>query len=708
MASLSCVIGENNSGKSSLMQAIKLFLKPTKLNESDYYDKTRPVIITLSMHVSENDLGAITDEEHRRRITEVVRDQILILTQSFPFNEKSQMTCTRRVPKEERWLDSRVSEAIKGKSGAVLKQAALEQYPEIESALNAIEGSLTQTKIKEVISAHLTTLGPEQWKDDDFAPLPTGLDASVKNLFPEPIYIEAVKDIAEDVKTTKEAVFGKLLGLLLNVIQAEKEMQDFRETLKELNTRLNITTKQDGTKEDKRFKQVVALERTIEANLREHFPDATVSIQIPPPDLQKILQSAQIDVHDGGVMGNVETKGDGLKRSVMFSLFRAFAQLSKPENWADQVMELPDIAHRHIILFEEPELYLHPKAQQVLFESLIEVSKSFQVIVTTHSPLFFSARKTKAFAKLMKGSSENGVPFSDLISVDLEKELSIKDEFQMLCYENNNVAFFSNKVLLVEGDSDVAALKHLSSILTPAWDFDKGKVRMVKVGGKGNFARYIDFFKRFKIDVMVLADLDILIAEFDKLGLQKDSPCIQARANLLNKVSKMVSGTTLNQDNIKETWKDRGNRIIQIIANVVGDVKPTSDDLAFLNTIQDEFGQKQEKLSLLRNEQTLQQDKLMLLRDLRAEGVMVLARGTLEDYYPDFIQGSDKILKAADFRNKVNTRQEALALASDVPISDGRTANELETIFSRIFDDKDIKEQAVKEECSKKQEYAAK
>jgi hypothetical protein len=278
------------------------------------------------------------------------------------------------------------------------------------------------------------------------------------------------------------------------------------------------------------------------------------------------------------------------------------------------------------------------------------------------------------------------VPFSELVSVDLVKDLSLKDEFQILCYENNNVAFFANSVLLVEGDSDVAALKHLSCTINPAWDFDKGTVRMVKVGGKGNFARYIDFFKRFKITIMVLADLDVLLRDFEKLGLRGDSPCIQARITLLEKTNKLVGTIEVIGSEVKETWKSRGERFLQIITNVWNETKPTVDDIGFLNSVQDELGQQEAKLKLLKNDTSLKTDKAALLRDLRSEGIMILERGALEDYYPPDIVGADKIAKAADFRKKVVTRESALALATNIPVTEGQSRNELEAIFARVFD----------------------
>ena len=44
-----------------------------------------------------------------------------------------------------------------------------------------------------------------------------------------------------------------------------------------------------------------------------------------------------------------------------------------------------------ILLFEEPELFLHPNMQKNLRENLIGLSKkNFQIFITTHSPYFIT------------------------------------------------------------------------------------------------------------------------------------------------------------------------------------------------------------------------------------------------------------------------------------------------------------------------------
>ena len=70
---------------------------------------------------------------------------------------------------------------------------------------------------------------------------------------------------------------------------------------------------------------------------------------------------------------------------------------------------------------------------------------------------------------------------------------------------------------------------------------------------------------------------------------------------------------------------------------------------------------------------------------LREHDVYLLRRGPIEAYYPDDVQGSDKVSRAMDFCSKITTKEEALGLCDLVPIENG-SAPEFEVIFSNIFE----------------------
>ncbi|MBK7688620.1 MAG: ATP-dependent endonuclease [Elusimicrobia bacterium] len=119
-------------------------------------------------------------------------------------------------------------------------------------------------------------------------------------------------------------------------------------------------------------------------------------------------------------------------------------------------------------------------------------------------------------------------PFGAAHPIDLG-DTNARDQFQIICYENNNIAFFADTVVLVEGDSDYIVLPHLARVINPAWDSGQLPVRFARIGGKANIRRYRQFFKRFQAKVLVVTDLDFLLgSEFgqiepaDALRLKRD------------------------------------------------------------------------------------------------------------------------------------------------------------------------------------------
>jgi len=49
---------------------------------------------------------------------------------------------------------------------------------------------------------------------------------------------------------------------------------------------------------------------------------------------------------------------------------------------------------------------------------------------------------------------EKKSPTSEVCGI-IDEDLAELDLIRLICFENNNAAFFSDKVLLVEGDSDL-------------------------------------------------------------------------------------------------------------------------------------------------------------------------------------------------------------------------------------------------------------
>ena len=115
--------------------------------------------------------------------------------------------------------------------------------------------------------------------------------------FPEPIYVPAVKDLSDEVKTSQSASFGKLVGLLLKAI--EPELSDLQGWFDDLDQRLNRISGPNDTLVDERISEVRLIEDAVEQHLRETFSNVSVELRIPPPDFKTILQGAEFEIDDG-------------------------------------------------------------------------------------------------------------------------------------------------------------------------------------------------------------------------------------------------------------------------------------------------------------------------------------------------------------------------------------------------------------------------
>lgn len=678
VADFNCMIGANNAGKSSVLQAIQTFLGVKQLADTDYYDTNEPVKITVTARVTEKDLEAVVDDEQRTRLYALCEAGTLVLTYIGAIGQKPRLARKGLEPKDPAKAFEAFETAITGKQGAELRATVLATFPELAEAVGRlVPPPKTQKDFKELYRNHLRSLPTEAVVMRDDLPLPTGIDAPVRSLFPDVIFVPAVRDAADDVKTADKAAFGKLIGLLLHSISSD--IASLKAELSKLDRMLNVIVDSSGATTDERLEQVKLLEATVQRNVRESFPSVTLKMSIPPPEPKLILQQGRLDLNDA-VLGPVETKGDGLKRALIFSLLRAYAELAKRPEWN------PDgAAGRHLLMFEEPEIFLHPAAQKLLFEALHEVSSGMQVIVTTHSPLFFSATRTSGFSKLIKDPKADEKPFSELISIDFEKTIDLKTQFQVLCYENHNAAFFSDRVVLVEGDSDLTALQHAARLIDPSWDFEQRGVHLVKVGGKANFKRFVDFFSHFKMKVVVVADLDCIVDGFADLPIPSGSPTAQARNDLRNHAVARCPEYQADADQTNNTWRAAGSKLRKLIEKVRLGQTPSAEDKELMDWMDGKLGRNRALLAVLASDLTLRDEKMGLLSALRKEGVVVWEKGSIEAYYGFPVNADRKTEAAERYRNEVRTREAVMALASNVDDGAGSQRNELLLAFETMF-----------------------
>lgn len=702
-----CLTGENNAGKSSILLGLSLFRSGKSLEIKDFYDPTQQIDIEVSLaDVTPADL-ALLGIEASERISKLVVDKKLTLVRRYDVKGKSELGYFTIIPKDARFAPDAIKQMIKGKTGKAIGEAVTSVFPEISAA--RIAEIKKQGDVAPLVE-ELAAAVPSDQKTEVFAPLPSGADFSITPMLPETIYIPAVKDLADDIKTTESSSFGKILGIVLeDILPLLKEQEDLFKKLSQHLSRTRTASAEGVVVTDQRLEKIKLIETTIEGYVRESFNNIKLELDIPPPKLDAILSTTRI-LADDGTQGGLETKGDGLRRTVVFAILRTYVKLveiraaeakakqaeTKAREVARQLdgpnLEEVEVAKRsYLLLFEEPELFLHPDAQRILFEALGKFAIDHHVVVTTHSPLFLGPEATATFVRIAKHTDAAfAKPYSIARPVDLSV-LGQKDAFQIICFENNNAAFFAKKIVLVEGDSDQIIFPHIAQLIEPSWTCARHSIAFVQIGGKGSIRRYREFFALFNVAVYVVADLDLLLKGFGILN--PNTALQQMQTNLVALLDSEITAVAgKNAKELKEANKSGELKALwarakKAKAAYVKDPKP--ENLTSMTDAVDAFfawETNDERLRLLRESTTAEivAAKLALLEELRRQNVFVLSRGAIEEYYPSSIVGGEKPARAQQFRKTITTQEGILACCDKLP-DQQKLVPEFELIFRPIF-----------------------
>lgn len=156
------VVGQNNVGKSNILNAIHWLIKPTKLETSDFNNSVQPIEVTGKVTgVSEDILAALSSAQR---------------TKIEPYVRENNITFKR----------------VMASAGA-----ASQAKPQI---LNTETGEY----------------------DDN----PTGISAALDALFPEPLRVAAMSDASEDAAKNKTSTtLGKLIAKIADSIEISEGSQ---------------------------------------------------------------------------------------------------------------------------------------------------------------------------------------------------------------------------------------------------------------------------------------------------------------------------------------------------------------------------------------------------------------------------------------------------------------------------------------------------
>lgn len=491
-------IGQNNHGKSNILSALLFFFGQLKHSELDFNKGSVELFVEVTFgELDENDKG-----QFHKYLT--ADGTIKIRKQASIDGDFSYHGYTQ-IPNADH-----------------LKEENIGNYLTRENAAAAPWNNLLPEKGK--LSKDIIRQAQEQYSADHSAELEftyalettnfLGFKTVAQGIFGDVFFIPAVKNASDEFNVKGNTIFNQLFSNVINKLSTDNI--NYKNAKQEMVKLAGILNKQkkDGNENEERPKEITELEKKLESELKNW--DTKIEIEITPPDIDEIFKVGTSVWVDDGTKTDINRKGHGLQRSLIFALIKSWAALLKetrekeaavPEG-AEAVVEAPKrkISESTYFFFEEPELYLHPQAQRELYESLKELTLSNnQVILSTHSSSFLDLEFYKSICIVYKKNLGEGSKIlqctEDLFQLGDEKK-----NFNLVYWINpdRGELFFAKKVILVEGPTD----KTVIPFLAKKQNLFRYDYTLIDCGGKDSIPIYLNLLNKFKIPYVAAYDKD--------------------------------------------------------------------------------------------------------------------------------------------------------------------------------------------------------
>ena len=525
---LMIIIGQNNHGKSNLLSALLFFFGEIKHQNLDFFQKTNELFVDIEF----SDLDEQDNTTFQKYITKqgtIKVRKIAYLDGSFEYKGWVQ-NCTEDYLKEENAVNytKRETASYLPFYSDLPATGKLSKQQIIEAQQNYIQKNITNLTFNyELESTHFM-----------------GLKSVAKGIFGEVYFLPALKNAADDFTSKDTSIFSKLLGEVIETMSINNA--DWQETKQQLNKVFSKFNKYiNGIENVGRPKQLSDLEKELSKELQSW--NAYFDIELNTPDIDSVLKSNASVWIDDGTRTDITRKGHGLQRAVTLALIQLIAK-RQLQSTSDSETTTRKISKSRYFIFEEPELYLHPQAQRVLFDSFVDLSNTgSQVILCTHSSNLINIDKYKSIYIVRKENDQTGSTITHC-----EDDLfdgSERENWNLSYWINpdRGELFFAEEVILVEGPTEKTIIPALAKQL----NVFRHDYTIIDCGSKDSIPLYLKLLNKFGIKYIAVYDQD-----------HQDSK---------------------NQD-AKKTATISTNKILNLIEDKFG------QSVAFINDIEEELG----------------------------------------------------------------------------------------------------------------------
>jgi predicted ATP-dependent endonuclease of OLD family len=506
---LTALVGANGSGKSSFLHALELFQsKSPKVELDDYYNRNIQDDIVIRVTFSNLSQSATELFKSYMQNNELVVERIFKWdgSKAVPSYHGSLL----QNPDFVEIYNLSASEAKK-KYDELKQKSDYQRFPALSS----------HTKIKEFLKSWESSNPTKCTRMSDDGQFFGFTEVAKGHLgkFIRFLYIPAVREASNDASEGgRSSVLTELMDIAIrNKLSEKPEIKEFQEDTKKRYSEIMNPTNLPEIKD-------LAAEMT--KTLRNFVPSAEINLSWGSiGEFEVKIPDAVAKLIEDGYQSTVNRTGHGLQRAFIMTILQ---HLDSVKTGAGvQADNQPTL----VMIIEEPELYQHPNRQRHLakvFLSLSErgisgVSSSMQIVYSTHSPHFVGIDRIDQIRLLRKIPPASQEPkITKIYSTKLDKvaeELgqlssngtqftgnSLKPRLHVIMTPWMNEGFFSDVVVLVEGETDRSAILGVAASL--GHDLESLGISVIPCYGKQNLDRPYIIFRNLGIPVFLMWDSD--------------------------------------------------------------------------------------------------------------------------------------------------------------------------------------------------------
>ncbi|WP_308723125.1 ATP-dependent nuclease [Paenibacillus polysaccharolyticus] len=154
-----------------------------------------------------------------------------------------------------------------------------------------------------------------------------------------------------------------------------------------------------------------------------------------------------------------------------------------------------------LLLIDEPEAFLHPEAVRALSRSLYLIGKKMPLMISTHSPILIDLSERHTSIQVFRVGEKEAIQLYQSESEQFDDN-DIAN-MKILNYVDSyvNEFFFADRVVIVEGDTEYIAFKHLAKE-------NNTNIHIIRARGKATIVTIMKVLNQFNSSYDVLHDVD--------------------------------------------------------------------------------------------------------------------------------------------------------------------------------------------------------